>query len=79
MANNRAVKYRRLALAEPDPEKVHLLHRLADESDRDLLFTARWLWRPSVVPELPKTDVGKTPGPAPVRSFHFPSFRLLGQ
>ena len=39
----RAVKYRRLALAESDQEKARLLHQLADESDRGVLCTADWL------------------------------------
>jgi hypothetical protein len=43
MSNNRAVKYRRLALAESDPEKAKLLHQIADEADRRVLVTADWL------------------------------------
>jgi hypothetical protein len=41
--NNRAVRYRRLALAEPDAEKAKLLQLIADESDRGVLITADWL------------------------------------
>jgi hypothetical protein len=33
-SNSRAVRYRRLALAEPDPEKSKLRHLIADEADR---------------------------------------------
>ncbi|MGA2941249.1 MAG: hypothetical protein ABSE50_04380 [Xanthobacteraceae bacterium] len=58
MTKNRAVKYRRLALAESDSEKADLLHQLADESDRGVLCTAEWLWRPSSrVSEPAKADV----------------------
>ncbi len=37
-----AVKYRRLALVEPDPDKARLLQILADEAERGVLFTAEW-------------------------------------
>jgi hypothetical protein len=51
------VRYRRLALAEPDQEKARLLHQLADESDRGVLFTAEWLSaRAAMKAEPPKTD-----------------------
>jgi hypothetical protein len=43
MSNSRSVKYRRLALVEPDQEKAQLLYRLADEADRGVLFTSEWL------------------------------------
>jgi hypothetical protein len=43
MSNPRAVKYRRLALAEEDREKAELLYRLADEADRGVLATADWM------------------------------------
>jgi hypothetical protein len=36
----RAVKYRRLAMAEPDKEKAVLLQKLADEAERGVLCTA---------------------------------------
>jgi hypothetical protein len=39
----RAVRYRRLALAEEDKAKAALLLKLADESDRGVLCTAKWL------------------------------------
>ena len=42
MSNPRAVKYRRLALAEPDPEKARLLHQLAEEAEKGILVTADW-------------------------------------
>jgi hypothetical protein len=38
----RAVRYRRLALAEEDKAKADLLLKLADECDRGLLCTADW-------------------------------------
>jgi hypothetical protein len=43
VSNPRAVRYRRLALAEQDNEKVRLLQLIADEADRGVLFTAEWL------------------------------------
>jgi hypothetical protein len=42
MTNERAVRYRRLALAEPDPEKARLLYLIAEEADRGVLATADW-------------------------------------
>jgi hypothetical protein len=49
MSTARAMRYRRLALAERDRSKADLLLKLADECDRGLLCTADWLWagRPS--------------------------------
>ena len=35
----RSIRYRRLALAEPDIENARLLRLLADEADRGVLFT----------------------------------------
>jgi hypothetical protein len=53
MGNARAVRYRRLALAEEDNAKADLLYKL-DESDRGLLCTADWLSvRPSQKNEQP--------------------------
>jgi hypothetical protein len=42
MSDDRAARYRRLALAEPDKEKAELLRLLADESDRGVLVTSEW-------------------------------------
>jgi hypothetical protein len=42
MSDNRAARYRRVALAEPDKEKAELLRLLADEADRGVLVTAEW-------------------------------------
>jgi hypothetical protein len=39
----RAVRYRQLALAEPDRASADLLLKLADEADRDVLCTSDWL------------------------------------
>jgi hypothetical protein len=39
----RAVKYRKLALAESDRSRADLLLKLADEADRDVLCTSDWL------------------------------------
>jgi hypothetical protein len=44
MGNARAVRYRRLALAEEDKAKADLLFRLADECDRGILCTSEWLF-----------------------------------
>ena len=48
MSNRWAIKYRRLALAEPDQEKARLLHRLA-ETEQGILVIADWR-RPSPIP-----------------------------
>jgi hypothetical protein len=54
MSNARAIRYRRLALAEEDNAKADLLHKLADECDRGLLCTTEWLSaRPSLKNEQP--------------------------
>ena len=42
MSHDRAARYRRLALTEPDKEKAELLRLLADEADRGVLVTAEW-------------------------------------
>lgn len=42
MSHDRAARYRRLALMEPDKEKAELLRLLADEADRGVLVTAEW-------------------------------------
>jgi len=39
MNSARAIRYRRLALAEPDIENARLLRLLADEADRGVLVT----------------------------------------
>ena len=44
MPTQRAVKYRRLALAEQDHDKARLLLQLAEEADRGLLVTSDWRW-----------------------------------
>jgi hypothetical protein len=43
MSNPRAVRYRRLALAEEDKEKAELLYKLADEAEKGVLVTAEWM------------------------------------
>jgi hypothetical protein len=43
MNNSRAVRYRRLALAEDDREKADLLYKLANEADKGILCTAGWI------------------------------------
>jgi hypothetical protein len=53
MSNPRAIRYRRLALVEQDNEKARLLHLIADQADRGVLFTADWLSAPGVKIEPP--------------------------
>jgi hypothetical protein len=43
MSNPRAIRYRRLALAEQDSDKAHLLQLIADEADRGVLCTTDWI------------------------------------
>ena len=45
----RAVRYRRLALAEPDKAKAALLQKIADEAERGVLCTVD---RKQPVPEV---------------------------
>ena len=42
MSNPRAVRYRRLALAQQNKTIADLLLKLADECDRGILCTAEW-------------------------------------
>ena len=42
MNHTRALKYRKLALQEPDKEKAQLLQLLADEADRGVLCSVEW-------------------------------------
>jgi hypothetical protein len=37
MSDARAVRYRRLALVEQDPERARILRQIADEADRGVL------------------------------------------
>ena len=37
MTDSRAVRYRRLALAEQDPERARLLRLIADEAERGVM------------------------------------------
>jgi hypothetical protein len=43
MGHDRAARYRRLALKEPDKDNAALLRLLADEADRGVLVTTEWL------------------------------------
>ena len=52
--HERAVRYRRLALAEPDPETAKLLYLIANEVERGVLVTADWATAASNKP--PKKD-----------------------
>jgi hypothetical protein len=52
MTNPRAVRYRRLALVEPDVENARLLRLLAAEADRGVLCTVQWAPRGSKI-EIP--------------------------
>lgn len=51
----RAVRYRQLALAEPDKAKADVLHKIADEAERDVLCTVDWMRNeiPRTRPKLP--------------------------
>ena len=42
MDQSRALRYRKLALQEPDKEKAQLLQLLADEADRGVLCVVEW-------------------------------------
>jgi hypothetical protein len=42
MDHARAIRYRRLALQEPDQDKASLLRLIADEADRGVLVTSDW-------------------------------------
>jgi hypothetical protein len=42
MDHSRALRYRKLALQEPDKEKAQLLQLLADEADRGVLCSVEW-------------------------------------
>jgi hypothetical protein len=53
-SNSRAVRCRRLALSEPDPEKSKLLYLIADEADRGVLVTAEWMTPAKFTGEPPK-------------------------
>jgi hypothetical protein len=55
MDQARAVRYRRLALQEPDQHKASLLRLIADEADRGVLVTSDWcaLTRPRPKQERP--------------------------
>lgn len=39
----RAVRYRQLALTEPDKAKADLLHKIADEAERNSLCSVDWM------------------------------------
>jgi hypothetical protein len=63
MSNSRALRYRKLALQEPDKEKAQLLQLLADESERGVLCTVEWTRHGSKT-EIPiKSSEGKARTP----------------
>jgi hypothetical protein len=41
----RAVRYRQLALAEPDKAKAAILIKIAEEAEQDVLCTVDWMMR----------------------------------
>jgi hypothetical protein len=45
----RALRYRKLALSEPDREKATLLNRIADEAEQGVLCTAENIGSPPTV------------------------------
>jgi hypothetical protein len=52
MSNPRSVRYRRLALVEPDQAKAQLLFQIAEEADRGVLVTSeRPYSRPAPISE----------------------------
>jgi hypothetical protein len=53
--HERAVRYRRLALAEPDKSKAALLQKIADEADKGVLVTADWMTAARYMGEPEKT------------------------
>jgi hypothetical protein len=68
MSNARAMRYRKLALAETDQGKSDLLLKLADECDRGILVTAtRHSARPNCSGEKPPHGVQADPGWNPLR------------
>jgi hypothetical protein len=60
MTDPRVVRYRRLALAENDPEKARLLRLLADEAEQGILCVSPPRARNPAPQALP---VLETPGP----------------
>jgi hypothetical protein len=52
MSNPRTVRYRRLALQEPDSERARLLRTIAEEAERGVLCTAEWI-KPRIHVESP--------------------------
>jgi hypothetical protein len=54
----RAVRYRQLALAEPDKAKAAVLFKIAEEADRDVLCTSLGFTRR---PEAKKPEAQKVP------------------
>lgn len=65
MSNDRAVRYRRLALAESDPEKARLLRLIADEADRGVLVTTDRMTPAKYMGQPPKTADGYWPVSTP--------------
>jgi SAM-dependent MidA family methyltransferase len=55
-AHTRAVRYRRLALAETDPQRAQLLQRIAEEAERGVLVTPDWMTPRTYMKEPPKAD-----------------------
>ena len=67
MDHARALRYRRLALQEPDQDKASLLRLIADEADRGVLVTSDWRTtkRPSpIAQERPAMGPSRSPDPA---------------
>jgi hypothetical protein len=54
--HERAVKYRRLAMAEPDSAKADLLYKIDAEAERGVLVTSDWA--------TPGSHVGESDGRA---------------
>lgn len=60
MTDPRAVRYRRLALAEKDSEKARLLRLLADEAERGILCVSQ---QKAINPAPQATPVPEAPRP----------------
>jgi hypothetical protein len=46
--HDRAVRYRQIALAEPDKAKAAILIKIAEEAEQDVLCTVDWMMRNAV-------------------------------
>jgi hypothetical protein len=59
MTDARALRYRRLALAEQDPDAARLLRQIADEAEQGVLCVPEWHCRKGP----PPVAIGTEPKP----------------